>query len=184
MNHQTGSNQLLNEELIMEKSLIGENSKVADFGCGMHGYFVYPIAKKIGKHGFIYAVDVLKNVLENLKKSIEQENIVNAKTIWSDLEVLNGTDISPNSLDVGLLINTLHQSQKRANIIKEVTRLLKQDAILTIIDWKNIATPLGPSKENKVNPDNLKKALPKMGFRLEEEFEAGKYHYGLVFRKM
>ncbi|MBL7058785.1 methyltransferase domain-containing protein, partial [Patescibacteria group bacterium] len=116
MNHQTGSNQLLNEELIMEKSLIGENSKVADFGCGMHGYFVYPIAKKIGKHGFIYAVDVLKNVLENLKKSIEQENIVNAKTIWSDLEVLNGTDISPNSLDVGLLINTLHQSQKRANI--------------------------------------------------------------------
>ncbi|MCX6799819.1 MAG: class I SAM-dependent methyltransferase [Candidatus Falkowbacteria bacterium] len=184
MTNISNSNSLLDVNLIIEKAKVKESSKVADMGCGMHGYFSFPIAKIIGKHGHIYAIDVLKNALENIQKIAAQDNVSNIKTVWSNLEVFKGTDIASSSLDACLMINILHQSQKRVDIIREATRLLKKDGYLTIIEWSAIAAPLGPASANKVKADSLKKALDKLGYQLEEEFKPGPYHYGIRFRKL
>jgi hypothetical protein len=47
-----------------------------------------------------------------------------------------------------------------------------------------VATPFGPPAEEKVKKDLLIQAAKKLGLSLEEEFEAGQYHYGLVFVKL
>ena len=53
-----------------------------------------------------------------------------------------------------------------------------------VVEWKNISSPIGPPIEARVKLDLLKIAAAKLGLRMEDEFEAGQYHYGVIFEKM
>ena len=179
-----GGNILLNVKLIVKKAHIGERMKVGDLGCGGSGYFVFPASRYVGKKGKIYAVDILKTALERINRRAKQESYTNIETIWSDLEVFGATKIEAGSLDVVLLINTLHLSHKRIEILREAVRLLKKGGKLVIVEWSNVAAPMGPPIKERVNKDLLIKNVPRLGLLLEEEFEGGFYHYGLIFTKL
>ncbi len=179
-----GGNTLIDANLILEVAQIGDKSKVADLGCGATGHFVFPAASLVGRRGVVYAVDILKTILENIGRRVKLENIQNIRTVWSDIEMFGATKIENNSLDVAMLINTLYQSHKRAEILRESARMVKKDGILIVVEWKNIATPIGPPAEEKVKKDLLIIGAKKLGLMLEEEFEAGQYHFGLILKKI
>ncbi|MFC1678377.1 class I SAM-dependent methyltransferase [Patescibacteria group bacterium] len=178
------SNATLNVDLILEKANISEEMKVADLGCGNLGYFSFPSAIMVGEKGAIYAVDILKNVLETIERRAKQENITNIKTIWADLEVYRATKIEANSIDVAFLINTLYQSHKRVEIIREAIRILKKEGKLIVIEYKSIALPFGPPPEERVRIEALKEGAKRLGLKIDDEFSAGPYHFGLVFVKI
>ena len=180
----TGGNALLDVNFVLSKARIGENMKVADLGCGSSGHFVFPASKIVGKKGKVYAVDILKTVLSEINKRIKQENIGNIETVWSNLEIFKATKIESGSLDAVFLINTLYQSHKRVEIMREAIRMLKKGAKLLVIDWKNTASPFGPPVEERVKIDLLKIGGKKLGLEIEDEFDAGQYHYGILFTKL
>lgn len=180
----TGGNTLLDINLILSKADIKEKQRIADLGCGSSGYFVFGPARLVGQGGSVYAIDILKPVLEKIKREAKQENLANIETIWSDLEMFNATKIEPSSLDIGLLVNTLYQSHKRAEMLRESIRLIKKGGRLVIVEWKNTAIPFGPPPEERVSLDLLVQSAVKLGLRLDDEFSAGNFHYGLVFTKL
>lgn len=179
-----GGNTLIDANLILAKSQISEKMKVADLGCGSSGHFVFPAAKAVGKKGVVYAVDILRTVLETINKRARIENLANIKTVWTNLEIFGAAKIESGSLDVAMLINTLYQSRKRAEILRETIRMIKKNGKLVVVEWKNIAAPFGPPAEERVNKDLLDNAAKKLGLREELEFEAGQYHYGLIYVKL
>ncbi|MDP2708820.1 MAG: methyltransferase domain-containing protein [bacterium] len=179
-----GGNTLIDVNLLLTKAGIEETMKVADLGCGSSGHFVFPTAALVGKKGIVYAVDILRTALETISKRARAENFANIKTIWSNLEIFGATKIEVGSLDVALLINTLYQSHKRAEILREAIRLLKKNGRLVIVEWKNTAAPFGPPAEERVKKDLLENASKKLGLGLGQEFEAGQYHYGLSYIKL
>lgn len=179
----TGGNYLLDPGFILKKAKIQEGDNVADLGCGSAGHFVFPAANLVGDKGKIYAVDIMKSVLTNLKKRIEQEGYNNIQTIWSDLEIFKATDIESESLDSGLLINTLYQSRQRADLLREGIRMIKKQCYLLVVEWKNVATPVGPPSDAKIKKESLKQGAQKLGLTIDEEFDAGDYHYGILFIK-
>jgi ubiquinone/menaquinone biosynthesis C-methylase UbiE len=179
-----GGNTLIDAELIYKKAEIKEGMKVADLGCGSLAYFSFPMVKMVGEKGQIYVVDILKTILETINRKIRLENIDNMQTVWTNLETFKATKISSGSLDVALLINTLHLSQKRADILRETIRMMKKNSKLVVVDWKETDLPFGPPSEDRVNVENLKKAGEKLGLRLDDDFSAGLYHFGLIFSKI
>jgi len=181
MNNNQGS--LFDINFILNKIAISAGEKIAELGCGAFGYFVFPAAKMIGDRGKLFAVDILKPTLEDIKKRALQENLKQIETVWSNLEIFKGTKIESSSLDKVLLINILHQSDKKIDILREATRIMKSKAKMLIIEWKHIDSPLGPPLNKKVQKSALKEIAPKLGLSLEDEFEAGPYHYGLFFHK-
>jgi ubiquinone/menaquinone biosynthesis C-methylase UbiE len=183
MKRKIGGGNLLNPDFILEKARLKERDVVADLGCGSAGQFIFPAAEIVGSKGKVYAIDIMKSVLTNLDKRIEQEEYNNIQTIWSDLEVFKATELEPESLDVGLMINTLYQSQKRAELLRESIRLIKRGGYLLVVEWKNTSTPIGPPPDAKVKKESLSQGAQKLGLTLEEEFEAGEYHYGMLFVK-
>ncbi|HZJ41537.1 MAG TPA: hypothetical protein VFD51_00760, partial [Patescibacteria group bacterium] len=82
------------------------------------------------------------------------------------------------------LINVLNQTNKRAEIIREASRLLKTNGKLLIVEWNNSDSPLGPSAARRLKIESLKSAALKLGFEIKEEFIAGPYHYGIVLIKL
>jgi ubiquinone/menaquinone biosynthesis C-methylase UbiE len=184
MSGMTGGNVLIDVKLILSKIHIHDNMRIADLGCGSSGHFVFPIADLVGRTSIVYAVDILKIILETIDRKIKQDNIKNIKTIWSDLEIFGATNIEAGSLDASFLINTLYQSKNRINIIRETVRMLKKGGSIIIVEWKNSSLPFGPPSGERVKEETLKIACQKLGLKLEEEFNPGQYHFGLVFTKI
>ena len=184
MTQKVSGNLLLDSKLIFKEAEIGDGMKVADLGCGSHGYFVFPVAEIVGKSGLVYAVDILKNALENVRRRAKLENKNNIKIVWSNLENFGVTRIETNSLDSALLINTLHQTTKRAEVLREAIRMLKKKGRLVIVEWKDMPLPFGPNSKDRVKNDLLKNAADKLGLELDKDFSVGPYHYGLIFKKL
>ncbi len=175
---------LLDIETILNKMDIGERQKVAELGCGNNGFFVFPLARLVGRYGKVYAVDILKSTLEEIRKEAVKKNLSQIMPVWSNLEIFKATNIEASSIDNALLVNILHQSDKRLEILREAIRLLKRNGKLLIIEWKSADIPLGPAPERRVKIEAIKAAAPKIGLDLIEEFEAGPFHYGLIFVKL
>ena len=113
-----------------------------------------------------------------------KDNFPQVKTIWSNLEIFKATEIETNSLDAALLINVLHQSDKKADILRESLRMLKRGGQLMIVEWGNNESPLGPKPTKRIRLESLKLAAEKLGLDLKEEFLAGPYHYGIILIKL
>lgn len=181
---ETKKNQgLLEVDFILNQIKVAQGQKIAELGSGSSGYFTFPLARAVGGKGKVFALDVVKQNLEILEKEKKQRNQVNIKTVWTDLEVYKATDVETESIDRALLINTLFQTNKKEGVLKEAYRLLKKDGYLLIVEWKNSDSPLGPPLEKRVDPDFLKATASKAGFKLEKEFNAGEYHYGILLVK-
>src|SRR3989344_3825837 len=181
----SGGNELLDAPQILRDQLgLGAAQVVGDFGCGGAGYFSLAAAKIVGDQGQVYAVDVLKTVLSSVESKARMHNLYNIKTVWSNLEMFGATDIPESSLDFGLLVNILFQSQKHSDIFREVVRFLKPGAKLMVIDWDKSATIFAPADREKVDPERVKQLAADNGLTLEKEFKAGQYHFGIIFTKV
>ncbi len=181
---QAGGNQLLNPKEILENKVgLGYGSVVADLGCGPKAYFTFQSARIVGDKGTVYAVDIQKQVLSSVESHAKNQGLGNIKTVWSNLEIAGATKIQESSLDLGILNNTLYQSVDMPEMIKEAIRLVKTGGRLLVIDWKKIGAPLGPRMDLRVDPEKVKELCEVFGLKLEQEFEAGQYHFGLAFRK-
>ena len=169
---------------ILSKLEVGAGQKTAELGCGNFGFFVFPLARLVGREGRVYALDILKSTLEEINKEARKKNLPQIIPIWSNLEIFKAAKIESSSLDSALLVNVLHQSKQRIEILREAIRLLKRGGRLLIVEWTATDSPLGPKSDQRVSLGALKTAAPKLGMAIKEEFAAGPYHYGLILNKL
>ncbi len=190
----------LNPNEVLKQLKLKEGMTAADFGCGSGGW-VIPLAKKL-EGGKIYAIDILEEPLSALRAKTKLEKIFNVETISADIE--KGVDIFEGSCDLVLMTNLLFQVENKKQVLEEGKRVLKPGGEILVVDWK-LDAPIGPPKENRVSPEEIRKIAEEIGLKLEKpstraelgagpvphrnkvsgagEFEAGNYHYGLILVK-
>lgn len=178
-----GGNELIDPVKLLEQGGIKQGDIVADLGCGSAGHFVFPAAHLIGPQGKVYAVDLLKSVLSAIESRAKLEGADNVETVWSDLERAGGLKIAERSVDLTLLLNTLAQVRDKQTTVREAARILKPGGTLLVADWKMSQTPLGPPVERRLDRERAKQIVGAEGFEFAGEFEAGKHHWGLIFKK-
>ncbi|MFA5021798.1 MAG: class I SAM-dependent methyltransferase [Patescibacteria group bacterium] len=179
----SGGRELLDPDQILAKINIKTGDQIADLGCGGAGHFIAPLARLVGDQTKIYAVDIMKTVLRAITSKARLEGINNIRPIWSDLENVGATNITPDSLDAAVLVNVLSLSKKRENILKEALRLLKKGGKLLIVDWNKVPTTFGPPLEQRVKDEEVKEIASRLNYKFDQEFAAGKYHFGLILIK-
>ncbi len=169
----------LNPEEILDQLELKTDMVAAEFGCGSGG-FTIPLAKRLDE-GLVYGLDIQGAPLSALKSRSLLENIVNIRIIRCNLEKSRGSTLTDSSLDLVLIPNVLFQAENKNAIISEAKRVLKKEGKLVAIDWLPKATQ-GPT-EGRISPEEVKEIAKGHNFKLKKEFEAGKYHFGLVFIK-
>lgn len=163
-------------EVLNQLKLSGEMI-AADFGSGSGGWAI-PLAKRL-KFGRVYAIDILEEPLSALKNKTEIERVYNIETINSNIE--KGVKLPDLSCDLVLLTNLLFQVEDKKRVLTKAKRVLKKGGKILVVDWSPEA-PLGP-KEGRISPEEVKKMAKDLNLKLEKEFQAGIYHYGLIFIK-
>lgn len=167
----------LNPTEVLKQLDLKESMTAADFGSGSGGW-VIPLAKKL-EEGKIYAIDILEEPLSALRAKTKLEKIINVETVLADIE--KGVDIFEGSCDLILMTNLLFQVDDKKKVLEEGKRLLKPGGKILVVDWKQ-DSPLGP-KEGRVPAEEVKETALDLNLRIEKEFEASTYHYGLIFTK-
>ena len=178
LSYKTKTN-LLNIDLILEKLDIKNGDSVADFGCGANGFFTFLCSKKVGEKGKVYGLDIIKSHLEKIKTEIKENKTKNIVLLWADLE--KPVNISPESLDIVIISNVLHQTGKWDKVLKSAYQCLKKGGKLLIIDWLKVNTLINPI--TKVDKQKLVQEAQNLGFLGSKEFMAGEYSFGLIITK-
>ena len=176
-----GSGGFMNPDKIVGKLNIKSGMIVADFGCGA-GYFTIPIAKIIKNSGKIYAIDVLNEALESVLSKAKLYDLLNVKTVRANIEVIGGSKIESNSVDLVILANILFQCNDYDSVLGETKRILKKDGSVVIVDWIPKKVPLGPKYEHCLSEENIKKLAIKNGLKVVRKIDAGNQHYGMVLK--
>lgn len=173
--------EFMSPERVIDQISIKKGMIIADLGCGS-GFFTIPIAEAVETEGKVFAVDILKRMIQSVKSQAKEKGFDNIETIIADIEVLGDTKIEDGSIDLVLLSNVFFQSQKRKEIVEEIKRILKSESTLVVIEWKP-ETPFGPEVQFRLSKEKTISLVCSLGFNLEKEIDVGSYHYGLVFKK-
>jgi ubiquinone/menaquinone biosynthesis C-methylase UbiE len=176
-------NQMVDPYILFKKAHIQSGMHVADFGCGQTGHIVFPCAKQLGNKGIMYAVDIVKDALEQIEKRARSHSFLNIHTVWSDIERVGHTAIPPKSLDTAFLVNTLVQVSDRHAVLDEVNRTLKDKARLIVVDWAKKGLMFGPKDEKFVNFGDIEMWARQHNFVVQEIFDVGIFHQGMVLYK-
>lgn len=169
-------------EKIVSRIGIGEGMVVADLACGP-GFFVLPISNAVGPEGLVYAVDrssIMLGYLGSLIKKAKQISPQTVKILQSDV---SSTRIPSGSCDIVLFANILHDVEDVERFVFEVKRIAKRDSKIADIDWRDVDNGFGPPLESRMTEVRSKEVLESNGLQFVRNFDAGPYHYGLVFRK-
>ena len=180
---QTAGRALIDPYKIFDKIGLSAGMRVADMGCGRTGHFVFPAARVIGNQGIVYAVDILKDVLQSLGSWVRSEGLENVQTIWSDIERLKKTPIPEKSLDVCFFMNVISHLKDKNGAIAEAARLIKNEGQVVIVDWSKSLGTLGPKDEANADPQQIVQLAQDNGLRLVENLPISDYHYCLLFKK-
>ena len=173
----------LNPTKIVEKFDVLPGMKVANFGIGA-GYFTIEMAKRVGNDGVVYAFDVQKEVLEALRGTVAHSQLQNVEIRRADLELDKGTNLANEIVDMVLMSSIFYQLDDEDAVAREAHRILKSGGKAIVIDWviSDVAS-MGPPKQLRVSKNDMIDIFKNAGFDAGREFDAGEYHYGLIFKK-
>jgi ubiquinone/menaquinone biosynthesis C-methylase UbiE len=166
--------QFLNPEKVLEKLDLNKKMMAADFGCGSGGWAI-PLAKKVR---WVFAIDIQQEPLSALRSRMRMEKVFNIDPLKGNVE--GKTTLISESCDLVLMTNLLFQVDDVKKVLEEAKRVLKKGGKILVVDWKENAE-VGP--ERRVSVEKIKEAAEEAGLNFEKEFEAGIYHFGLIFSK-
>jgi ubiquinone/menaquinone biosynthesis C-methylase UbiE len=158
-------------------------AQVADLGAGT-GAFVMLLSGIVGPGGKVYACEVQKDIITRLENELREKNITNVQTVWSDIEKHQGTKLRDQSIDWVIIANVLFQIEDKQNFLKEVSRILRPNGSVLLVDWAESFGNLGPHPNDVVQKDRALQLFSEAGLRpTPQVIEAGSHHYGIIFKK-
>lgn len=170
-------------EVVATHFHLTEGDKVADFGAG-NGFFLKTLSDAVGSNGKVFACEIQKALVEKLGEFIRLNSLHNVSPLWCDLEEANGIKLPNDTLDAGVLINTLFQLEEKSVAVAEMRRVLKPGAILHVIDWTESFGGLGPQASDVITKEQATALCEAEHFIFERDYPAGDHHYGFAVRKL
>jgi len=188
-NQTAESNTALAIKFINPEKIIGEleiqpGMKVADFGCGT-GYFTFPLSKKVGTFGIVYAFDVLESKIENINSQAKLMGLTNIVSQRANLELEKGSKLKDGSLDWVMLVNILFQNgdEGKRKIMAEAKRVLKKGGHILAVEWNELDNSIGPERKLRVSRETIGKIVDENQLTVLRDLKISDFHYGLIIIK-
>ncbi|HBO84328.1 MAG TPA: SAM-dependent methyltransferase [Deltaproteobacteria bacterium] len=163
---------------VVKKLDIKPGDTVADIGAGT-GYFTRLLAQAVGHEGKAIGLDIEPAMVEYMKEDAKKRGLTNyeARVVKPD-----DLELSPKSVDVIFICNTYHHIEDRINYLKRLSKALKPNGRIVIVDFYKKPLPVGPqSITHKISEEDVKKEFEQAGYRLTKSLDFLPYQYYLEF---
>jgi len=153
-------------ELIVQRIGPREGEVIADLGAGI-GYLSIPLADEGAK---VIALDFQQEMLDGLRERDNGlERIVLVRTKLPEVP------LPDSSLDRVVMVNVFHEVEDKARLVSEISRVLRPEGRVSLVDWQARETERGPPPHERVPMDQAPSYFP--GFVLEREYDDPNYYH-------
>jgi len=138
-------------ELVFGELKLKEGDSFLDIGCGTGDYSVYA-SKIVRDSGVVYALDIQKELINNLRKQADLEGLNNINAIISDIAA--PLPVEDNIIDVCFISTVLHSvnlDEHGKKLFSEIGRVLKPEGRLVIIECKKENLSRGPPLHMRIS---------------------------------
>lgn len=171
--------EFIDPKTLIQRMKLREGMSVGDVGSGI-GYYALAVANIVGNGGRVYAIDMQENILHRLRHNAQEQHIKNIETVWGDIEKPFGTKLRDNVFDAVIFSNVLFQLEDTQMALKELKRITKIGGTLLLIEWTPTDTAIGPSLQDSISEETAVRLLKEEGFKINEHFAVGPYHYAIM----
>jgi SAM-dependent methyltransferase len=148
----------------------GEGMSILDVGPGP-GTFTFAVARRVGKAGCVYAIDIQESIVSALSEKVEQRGITNISVRLASAYTLPFSD---QYFDRIYMVAVLGEIPDKQRALSEFKRVLKDDGLLAIGEF--LPDPDYPRRKTVAN------WCQESGFILTEQY-GNLLHYLLLFIK-
>ena len=166
---------------VMDALRIAEGTIVADLGAG-GGWFTMRLARRVGPRGRVYAVDVQRLMIEAIQRRVQREGLANV------VVPVQGESFDPKlpagaRTDAVLIVDAFHEMEDPVLLLKNVSRTLRPQGRIGIIDYREGEGGPGPDAAERVPPGVVISQAAAAGLKLVEQHKFLPYQYFLIFGK-
>jgi uncharacterized protein (TIGR01244 family) len=154
---------------------------VADIGCG-NGFFTFRLAKEVGPHGVVFAVDVQQGMLDQLNKRQKELNVSNIYPILGQFE---DPMLPPGKIDWILLVDAYHEFSKPEPMLARMKESLAPGGRVALIEYRGeqSGSRSGPiPRDHAMTVDQVLKEWLPAGFELVTSVEFLPIQHFFVFK--
>lgn len=151
------------------------DSTVADIGAGT-GYFATRLAHMVPQ-GTVYGLDTEPDMVRYLADRAKKLDLKNLVVLQSKSD----SPQLPQKVDLVMFVDVFHHVESRPAYLEKIRASLKPNGRIAVIDFK-MDGPIGPPKEGRISPDQVKAELKNTGFSLIQEPDFLPNQYFLIFQ--
>ena len=152
---------------------------VCDLGCG-NGFYTLKLANIVGPDGRVLAVDMQKQMLDMLRRSMRREKIDNIETI---LATPADPMLPEATLDLVLMVDVYHEVSHPEQILAAVRKSLKPTGRMVLVEFSMEDDDLPINKLHKMSKEQILKEILPNGFELVEQFDRLPWQHMMFFQR-
>ncbi len=152
---------------------------VCDLGSG-NGYHTLMMAPQVLPGGKIVAVDIQREMLDDLKKRAAQQKIANVETVLGEV---HDPHLPADSCDVILLVDVYHEFDRPEPMLAAMRKALKPEGVVALVEFRaeDPNVPIRP--EHKMTKAQIMKEWTGNGFALAREFNELPWQHLMFFKR-
>jgi len=155
-----------------------------DLGCG-RGEYAIIASEIVGNEGIVYGIDLWEEGVDLLKEEASARGSKNIKAMVADAG--ERIPLEDMSIDVCFMATVFHDlvlANTFETALTEVSRVLREDGVLVILEFKKMDGPPGPPLSSRLAPEEVEERVIPYGFERVGLKEIGPYNYLLSFQRL
>ena len=141
---------------------IHPGASVLHLGSGP-GFWTFPLADKVGAQGAVWALDVSREMLDELAKRNPSKQV---RLLQSELPKIDLPDLSLDWIWAAFVLHEVTPPQKLAD---GMFRVAKAEGVVAVLDWRpDAAGESGPPRHHRFSVAQVAGFLREAGFRSVE----------------
>jgi len=166
-------------DVALDELKIPKGAVVADIGAGV-GYMSWRMAERVGPKGKVYANDIQPQMLDLLKKNMQDRHLTNVAPVLGELD---DPKLPPGQMDLVLMVDVYHEFTQPQQMLRHIRDSLKPDGRMVLLEYRaeDPKVPIMPL--HKMTVEQVKAEIEPEGFKLDKVIETLPRQHILIFTR-
>jgi ubiquinone/menaquinone biosynthesis C-methylase UbiE len=152
---------------------------VADIGAGA-GYYTWQLAKRVGRGGRVYAVDVQPEMISMLDSQKAKHAVRNVVSVLGSETTIK---LPPASVDLAIMVDVYHELAYPAEILDSIVDTLKPGGRFVFVEYRVTDPAVAIKPLHKMSEQQVRREAMAHGLKWGRSIESVPIQHAIVFEK-
>ncbi len=165
--------------LLLKSLKLLPGQSIADIGAGS-GYLTFPMAKRVGPKGTVYAVDIQQEMLDIIQQKQVSMGLKNIRTV---LGAVDDPKLPDSSVDLILMVDVYHEFDHPYEMMKAMVKSLKPGGRIAFVEYRKEDPDVPIKLAHKMTVKQVRKEMSVFPMQWVETLRVLPRQYIILFRK-